>query len=606
MIPFILICLFLEIARPSACERTSAGISTISEQIYHTEGSQSATPSSLSESSKCSEALSLCPACNWQEVTYINSHGGHQSFSVFCNSTISDGQYYSNVHAASPRQCMEACEDLAGCVGVVLGPQENSCSLAKGGNANITRHEDYTALVPTLYTLSPPHVASLSLALSQHHSTNQRSSSQHSSSHHSSSQQSMKSGNPIASGTKTTSSTSACSTTAVSCPQCDDTDIKDAVGKTYHVFCDSKLFSERNYAVQRWLTPNGCIAECDNFTWCEGATFYGNGDCQLAKGEDVFPMGDTGYTAFLPVNSTYSTATAIGPPSAYPTGNVPQQSPTPTGIPNACERLELSCPECEGLTLSDGLNATYRVRCNFQPMCNDITNRYARTSQKSCLEHCDTDTTCVAAIWDNGRCGLCEGLLEGLDTYQSPPGYVVFVAEPDLDALKPTSTHRASAPSSFHSSRRPNKPSSMTSISVTLTSKFGIAPSAVPTADIDLVSCPSYQNVVVADPTNGRHYDVQCATGFGAASQHSISASNFAACAASCIGDCGGIQLASKTSCGLFTSISVVTPFAGATAGVYIMHPNSDKVSRTLTSTTSEKISITSEFYDGTATQGKS
>ena len=131
-----------------------------------------------------------------------------------------------------------------------------------------------------------------------------------------------------ASSTRRMSSTTSatCHASAISCPQCNDAEIKDPGGKTYRVFCNNQLYSEKNYPLQHWVTPAGSMAECDRMDKCEGTTFWPEGNCQLAIGEDVFPESRQGFTAFLSVSLSYTAP----PPllSAFPTGAFTSGVPT--------------------------------------------------------------------------------------------------------------------------------------------------------------------------------------------------------------------------------------------------------------------------------------
>ena len=273
---------------------------------------------------------------------------------------------------------------------------------------------------------------------------------------------------------RTTGPASSCQPSSISCPWCNDAYVKDDLGETYHILCHNHLYSESYYSVQHWVTPEGCMAECDNLTWCGGSTYSGGGNCELARGQDVFPQSRPGYTALLPVNLSYTP-----PPdhlSAFPTGkptSVRSPSATPTATP--CRIDNIRCRQCDGATVVDGFNETYRVQCNFQPICNDITGRTGYTSQKFCMEHCDTDSTCLAAIWYNGHCDLCQGALEGLVTYESPHEYVVFIAEPFLEPPKPTFSSYPPAWSS--NSLHGLKPSTTKSTVITRCSKGSITKS---------------------------------------------------------------------------------------------------------------------------------
>ena len=99
---------------------------------------------------------------------------------------------------------------------------------------------------------------------------------------------------------------------------------------------------------------------------------------------------------------------------------------TPTASP--CSLNNVKCRQCDRTLIYNSRKNTYRVQCNFQPICNGLMG-HGDTSQDGCMQYCDADATCLAAVWNNGHCNLCQGSLEGLATYESPQGYVVFVKE---------------------------------------------------------------------------------------------------------------------------------------------------------------------------------
>ena len=238
-----------------------------------------------------------------------------------------------------------------------------------------------------------------------------------------------------------------CNLTALTCPACDTQPYTSPANTTYTLACAAKLYSSAPYAVQRWLTPLACVAECDKYDWCKGATSWAEGNCQLARGEDVFTQylgGDGGgreegaYVAFLRVPEGYVPEPPATVPSAFPTGPVPLPSPIspaprPSPKPGKCDLRDISCPASRGETItSPTSNNTYSIRCNFESRCDEfrsVSVRGGRQNKCSCVAHCDQEEGCVAAVWDRGSCGLCFGGLEGLRRYMSPRGYVVFVRE---------------------------------------------------------------------------------------------------------------------------------------------------------------------------------
>ena len=596
-----------------------------SEEIFHTEGigtsssispAASQTDTQSSSSTQCEgDLVSYCPACDGTVIKW----GTFGAFVVQCNAAFEEADYYEDMQNATVGQCIDACVKFEGCYGPLISP-DGKCVLAQSqsNDPQIVRRPGWAVLLPrSTGAIIPPSPIGTGYSVYDNSST-------------------PTSKSPASHTPSSIKTADVCQASSISCPDCDGAYVKDALNETYHVLCDNELFSESYYAVQRWLTPAGCMAECDNFTWCGGGVSWPEGNCQLARGEDVFPQRKSGFTAFLQVNLSYTPP----PPelSAYPTGDftsvyytsahhnsahhtsvhhtsarhtparhTPGGHALPTPLPNHCDSSNIRCPHCDGSTLSDGFNESYRVQCNFQPICKDIAGDQGWISQNACLKHCDMDATCLAAIFQDGRCNLCQGSLEGLLTYDAPGDYVVFIAKPFLEVPKPIASEPLPVWShnSTHSFRTSASPGSTThtrslttrtstsilhsfttlvshnsttssSSQVTRTSTFMVNPSPEFKSDISSVSCPKYDDTAVIDPSDGRHFNVQCDTGFGAAHQRFLSASDFEDCAASCTDECGGIQLASQTRCGLFTSISVVSSEAGATAGVYIMYPKSN------------------------------
>ena len=451
------------------------------------------------------------------------------------------------------------------------------------------------------------------------------------------------SGSVFASSTAGSTNTSgACNASAISCPACNNEVVTDDRGKSYKVHCDNQLFAESDYSIQQWTSPSGCLLECDDYTWCKGATFWPQGNCELAKGSDVFPQDMPGYTAFLPVVTGTAVKAPATSPSRFPTyaytsvrktktsSHLTFQTVTLTG-PSAsttasCVSSAARCPECEGETVKDAVNSTYIISCSAEPVCQNIVNT-GRASQDTCMTRCDADPVCFAALWDSGECHLCEQALDGLVAFDAPAAYVVFLAEPvanlttsvvSLNATQPTGTRtrptgRPSAPSgratmfnplttnsavsarasqpTAHSSSLTGRSPRASMFNPLTTNSVAWSPEDITFTARELseapaatgVSCPSDDNTVWTGSTDGRAFNVQCDTGFSAANVRTTSAVNFEACAALCTGDCGGIDF-DATRCGLYTSISVVSSAVGSTAGVYIMYPGSTAITPAPTS----------------------
>lgn len=391
----------------------------------------------------CEPTRITCPECN---DSFLEDSLG-ANYQVFCDTKwVQRGT--DKVIDFDTQRCMVQCESTPGCQGFTIWPGDK-CGLAFGDSAYIG------GLYPsqTAFLLNP---SNFPTALP-----------------------------PGASG-----GTSSCPTHSISCPACADTYIKDNLGMIYQILCDSSLYSKRFYSVKSSRNAEECMTECDGVSWCKGASLE-NGNCALARGEDVFPVESFGSIAFLPVDLRYTPS----PPqlSAFPTGSftsarsnhasissakqslksdskevvsskstmrpfVTKASSTKTSlartspakrsskttscvksssarlhstvpIVSPCSLENIRCQQCDRVTVVDSRKEKYRVQCNFQPICSNISSQ-GRLSQDDCMQKCDTDATCLAAIWNNGRCSLCEGSLEGLAMYESPQEYVVFVVEP--------------------------------------------------------------------------------------------------------------------------------------------------------------------------------
>ena len=557
-----------------SCFYSSSGCSTFTASTNATatsDQSLSASTTQLSYSAptvieSCtsdSRLTTLCEECD----TYTITVGQHRSWQVSCGRFLIKANYTKVEHISTIGQCIDACEQSQSCFTPGVSPH-GTCFLMEPGYdkegrpiGHYVERQGWAALWPGPSNGGLPDISgSLFHPLSSKTSTTS-----------------------TAFPSRTSASASSCQASSISCPRCNGAHVKDSHGKTYHVLCGSDLYSERYSSVEQWLTPEGCMADCDKFAWCGGSTYSEGRKCELAKGQDVFPQGRPGYTAFLSINPTYTPPP--GHLSAFPTGNpTSAKSLSATPTVTACSIDDVRCRQCDGATVVDGFNETYRVQCNFQPICNDITGRTGYTSQNSCMEHCDTDVTCLAAIWYNGHCDLCQGALEGLVTYESPHEYVVFIADPFLKPPKPTFSSYPPAWSSHSLQSLTTSGSARLSTTSTLriaitsaTSKrptIAMTPTVTQAIDIGSVKCPVDDGRTAVDPSNRRHFEIRCSVSLGAEGHHVTSASNFAACAESCTGQCDGFEFGSQTICELFTEISAESfPMSGVTAGFPISVP---------------------------------
>ncbi|SMY26967.1 unnamed protein product [Zymoseptoria tritici ST99CH_1A5] len=394
---------------------------------------------------------SLCPDSNGKNIT---DNAGVR-YAVSCNWIMTASGEEEVGGATSPLICMDACDDNVECYGVNMH-LEGGCTLISGEQTGLRAAEGSLNLVrlgpaPVKSTSSKVQITSTAAAQST-----------------SSKVQITKTVYVTASPSKAETSTTESSVQPAPsatqsfqcdldstnlCPQCDDTVAVDQAGIAYTIFCDSRLYSDSKYSIQEWLTPAGCLEYCDELDFCEGASYYDERSCELARGQNVFPIGQAGYTAFLPV---YTGAPIALPdpasPSAFPTSaprptrfqlsnttNVTTTSssaePTFSILPidTGCNMSALTCPECTGAPYTDELNATYTVMCDFAPVCESLSYVDASSSQEDCMQDCDQDATCLAVLFfsTTQSCTLCKQGIEG------GPGedldYIVLLADIDGD-----------------------------------------------------------------------------------------------------------------------------------------------------------------------------
>ncbi|KAK3117315.1 hypothetical protein LTR53_001432 [Teratosphaeriaceae sp. CCFEE 6253] len=308
--------------------------------------------------------------------------------------------------------CLQACDGFEGCVGIFMSP--SSCALAVGTFAGTVQRPGYDAYVrvdASIATTISPTSTSSTLSDASSVSTSYF--------------QPTKVPSP-GSNLTTPVPSSNCTAETMACPACDGKVVVDDNGRSYKMFCDNEVYADGDYNVQRWTSPLGCLAECDSFSWCKGSTFWPQGNCQLAKGENVFPQEKLGYTAFLPLpNKTATAVAAPTAPSAYPTNTgysaisaPPSTFSTVISAPQAsttslCNPDIASCPACDGKNVTDWLNQPYTISCHEVPICGLVIDRANHTLQFECLEYCDADPVCFAMTWESGCCELCQETLEG-------------------------------------------------------------------------------------------------------------------------------------------------------------------------------------------------
>ena len=503
------------------------------------------------DDSTCDDRPDICPSCNHEEIKSLSG----AKYGVECSAELWSTERYeiTNDEAVNTtRLCLKACDDFQGCLGVTYS-EFGDCFLATGELQGFASSDGGIESVALRRIAAP--VSSISSAAMT--TTTIRSSSY-----------AMFKPTTVYNRTASTSRSSAVATSApgacdssdVSCPACHEQVITDSRNQTYRVFCDNRLYSDEGYAVQRQVTTEGCLLTCDDYTWCDGASFYDDSQCQLARGENVFPVERQGYTAFLPVATVL--ATPATSPSRYPTINgfthatstssASTFSTAAAGVPepattSTCDVLAPTCPECDGVVVTDLADQDYTVKCNTEPFCDRIVE-IGIASQLDCMDECDSDPVCFAALWEAGRCDLCDGTMPDLLSSDDYPQAVVMLAD-----------HVANETS--------NEPQGVD-------------------AGVDAVTCPAADGTTYQVSPNGRRFGVQCDTGFGAASDRWTSADSFGECAALCTEDCGAIEFVSSTSCGLYTGLSVISSVTGWTAGVLnIMQPRTSVLPSATSST---------------------
>jgi hypothetical protein len=426
------------------------------------------TAAAVSTATSSAGSSTYCPASNNQ---VINDESGAQ-YVVLCNTYLTAETEYTVTNwesAYSPMKCLAACDGFNGCVGATYYAGDRCVLAINSAQAEVSNSTSFTSFVkpgisaaqsppgertlpsvsstrallftnvtvPGFMTAQPPLSSSTSARI------------------------------PLATNPSLYGSTSLqiCNATNIHCPACDGKQITDNNGTTYRVFCDQQISGSSFFDVQAWTSATGCLLECDNYIWCQGTTYSDDRNCQLAKHQSTLENAP-GYTAFLPLPSQYppsfptslpATGSASSPTGALPWNTTASITTAPTGTslvyPSSsgqpsCTPTAATCPACDGATVTDNFNQTYDISCASEPICQDVVNAASgQGSQALCLEACDADPVCFAALWNNGTCDLCEGALEGSIFYIAPENYVVFLVQ--LSAIGDTNqTYSANAEAS--------------------------------------------------------------------------------------------------------------------------------------------------------------
>ncbi|KAI6813004.1 hypothetical protein KC332_g6392 [Hortaea werneckii] len=581
---------------PNPPEDTTAILQAAASRSDDASAAPTQESSSVDQSLDCGSSTEVCPTCHNDEI--ISPSG--EKYSVTCSAYLlsTDSYEVTNDEAVNTtRLCLEACDRFDSCLGATYS-ERGDCILATGEIEGFAAAEggiERVALVKRSSARSTTSLPAIVSAQATSYSLIKPTTVYN------------KTLPAVSTVAAATSSASTCNLDEVSCPECHEEVITDTNNQTYKIFCDNRLYSDDSFAVQRSISPEGCLIECDEYTWCDGATFWPEpqGNCQLARGENVFPVERDGYTAFLPVATLLSSIAPATSPSRYPTNNgyTPVVSTTrpstfqtltssssADAITSTCDRVAPTCPECDGTVVKDEAGQVYTVRCNVEAVCDDIVEA-GWASQQDCMDDCDRDPVCFAALWEGGNCDLCARALQNLIPTGDYPEAVVLL--PDQVANGTSSPNSSDSDvnertmSAWHSTAHP--PST--------TPPPQIQPPRYGNENANGLSCPNADgSLYQADSTN-RKFTVQCDTGFGAATERFIAADSFEDCAAECTLDCGAVRYGPSSSCGLYTDLSVISSVTGWTAGVLIMYPQATYLAATRTS--EGGVAVTSAVADG-------
>ncbi|KAI7281338.1 hypothetical protein KC345_g4171 [Hortaea werneckii] len=582
---------------PNPPEGTTAILQAAATMSDDAGATTSQGPSSIDQSPDCGSSTEVCPACHNDEI--ISPSG--EKYSVTCSAYLLSADSYEVTNDESvntTRLCLEACDRFEPCLGATYSEQ-GDCILATGEIEGFAAAEGGIEKVALVKRSSVRSTTSLPASVSAQTTS-----------------YSLLKPITVYNKTAPAGSTAAaafprastCDLDEISCPECHEEVITDANNQTYKIFCDNRLYSDDSFAVQRSISPEGCLMECDEYTWCDGATFWPEpqGNCQLARGENVFPVERDGYTAFLPVATLLSSIAPATSPSRYPTNNgyTPVVSTTrpstfqtltsfasAAAVTSMCDRVAPTCPECGGSVITDEAGLAYTVRCNVEPVCDDIVEA-GWASQQDCMDDCDRDPVCFAALWEGGRCDLCARALQNLIPTGDYPEAVILLPDQVDNGTSSSSSSDGDVNertmSAWHSSTPPSDPTPST------TPPPQIQPPRYGNANGQGLSCPGADGTLYQDDTNNRKFNVQCDTGFGAATERFIAADSFEACAAECTLDCGAVRYGRSSSCGLYTGLSVISSVTGWTAGILILYPQETYLAATTTTTFEGDVAVTS------------
>ncbi|KAM3418184.1 hypothetical protein BST61_g6387 [Cercospora zeina] len=480
--------------------------------------------------------------------------------------------------------CLDACTDNDGCFGVTFAPN-GSCSIASGQQHGLTYFSGYTNLarLPDAARTSSARPSILTTIAGDGITRTTR----------------------IAVTTTKTSTAASSTRTGMGgacdlgdgdmCPKCSGQIAVDSNGRAYRVLCDTSLNSNSSYSPQEWLSPDECLDECDKLDFCTGATYVGERSCELARG-DPDTVFDESFTAFLPLPTPTPSSTPLAPTrtparnssTVASTTRVPQPSVSIQPASSRCNTSAVTCNECNGYPIIDKLNGSYTAVCEREPMCLTTDSRGSAT-QEECLQFCDQDVACLAAMWARGSlsCSLCLRGYE-LSRVAGPLPYVFLAADIDGDddntnqnddavptAISPSPVRNITnlpAPFPTYTSTAASLPA-RNATSVTPTSTSARTSSIAP--DQTAVSCPASDNSVYIDAGSNAAFAIGCDSRFDGSHSAFVTASDFAECAALCTGSCDGAQFGATNRCGLYTDITFIGGAPSWTAAARITNPSS-------------------------------
>lgn len=534
------------------------------------------------------EGSALCPTCDGQNVT----DAVDDKWSISCDWVADSDSEQAVEGVVSFRNCLNACDDAEDCFAVNFA-SNGSCVIVGGEQQALRSSAGFTNLARLLpeatrtSTTQPP------------------------------------TGSP-------TSLTGECDLLDDElCPKCNGQVAVDSNNKAYRVLCDTSIDSNGSYSVQEWLSPGECLEQCDVLDFCTGATYYDERSCEIAKA-DPSAKYDVSSTAFFPIftaspsttkggssSQSSSSSSKTQPWNTTTTAPLPGPTASTLPIPSGCNSSAVTCPECDGFPVLDKLNGSYTVMCDIEPSCVSKSVHRDPGTQDLCLESCDQSVTCLAAMWFpiSKACHLCsQGIVSAVAMENLP--YVLLVADNDGDgdtgdatlSLSTSTTGTTARGSTPTVSAVTSETESITDLprpfsSVPTTSATTVSAGPVSVASVSPVSgsttpaqpvssgvpnianltCPANDDNVYQN-SNGDYFAVACDSRFDAAHSRFLSASDFAACAASCTGSCDGVQFGATTRCGLYTDISVVGPATGWTVAASVMFPTATGLPATITS----------------------